>query len=231
MKNYGIVLAAGKGKRMGSKISKQFLDLNGKPLFFYALEAFENSDVDSVIVVCSAEYKDYCENVLSIYKEEKTFSKVEKIVVGGAERYNSVYNALKEISDADYVLIHDGARPMITKDIINRSLTEVKKHKACVVAVPVKDTIKEADSEDYINKTLDRSSLWQMQTPQSFEYKLIAQAYENAMKSDLSAITDDAMVLEMYNPSFKIKLVMGDYKNLKVTTSEDLEIAKVFLKS
>lgn len=125
MKNYGIVLAAGKGKRMGTKVSKQFLEINGKPLFFYSLDAFEKSNVDSVVVVTSSDYKEYCEKVLSIYKEDKPYSKVEKIVVGGEERYNSVYNALKEISDAEYVLIHDGARPMITADIINKCLEEV----------------------------------------------------------------------------------------------------------
>ena len=156
------------------------------------------------------------------------------IVQGGKERYNSVYEGLKAANGTDYVLIHDGARPLVDNEIIVRSMHTVEKEKACVAGMPVKDTIKVSDELGYSANTPDRKSLWQIQTPQCFEYDLLAQSYDKLF-SDMSygksvpAITDDAMIVE-YGSDTKVKLIEGSYENIKVTTPEDMGIAELFLK-
>lgn len=232
MKFAAIVLSAGTGKRMGSNIPKQYLKINGKPVVYYCLKAFEDSDVEEIVLVAGKDDIEYCKSEIV---EKYNFKKVHAIVPGGNERYDSVFEGLKAIKSADYVMIHDGARPMLSEDIISRSMECVIREQACVVGMPVKDTIKQVDEEKWATNTLDRNYLWQIQTPQTFSYPLIYESYrllsEKLMQKGctLPAITDDAMVAEYFLNS-KIKMVEGSYKNIKVTTPEDLLVAEIFLK-
>ena len=226
-----VVLAAGAGKRMQSATKKQFLLIKEKPIIFYSLKAFEESLVDEIVLVTSEDDVTYCkEEIVNKYG----FSKVKDVVVGGKERYHSVAAGLEAVSDCDYVFIHDAARPMLTQEIINRSYESVVSGNACVVGMPVKDTIKIADEKGFIAQTPNRSMVWMIQTPQVFAYSLIKEAYEQLLlqEEELIAkginITDDAMVVEtlMGHP---VKLVEGSYENIKITTPDDLQIAERFL--
>ena len=221
-----IVLAAGKGNRMQSDIPKQYLDLLGKPVLYYSLQAFEDSSVDDIILVTGKEDVEYCRNeIIDKYR----LSKVSNIVEGGSERYWSVKNGLLCAGDADYVLIHDAARPCVTRQMIEDSIEEVKRSVACTVGVPVKDTIKVVDADGYSMDTPVRSTLWQIQTPQSFRYADLMDAYKKMELQDATDITDDTMIMERFADQ-KTKVIMGDYCNLKITTPEDLDVAKIFLK-
>ena len=221
-----IVLSAGQGKRMGTKVQKQYLEIEGKPVLDYSLHAFEQSPIiDEIVLVVGENQKEYCEKeIISKYQ----LSKVKRIVQGGAERYHSVWNGLQEVTEG-YVFIHDGARPFVTEEIIVRVYEEVVRSKACVVGMPVKDTIKIADLEGYADSTPDRSLLWMIQTPQVFETKLVKEAYEKLMGQKEIRVTDDAMVVEQMLRA-KVKLVQGSYENIKITTSEDLQIAALFVR-
>lgn len=231
-KTAAIVLAAGQGKRMQSAVAKQFLMLAGEPVVCHSLRAFENSEVETVILVTGEDEIEYCRNEIV---EKYGFRKVAAIVHGGKERYHSVYEGLRALSeileDDGIVLIHDGARPMVTGDIITRTIAAAREHGACVAAMPVKDTIKVADSEGFAARTLDRSTLWQMQTPQTFVYDLVYGAYKKLLSDEKyqKGITDDAMVVESMC-SGKVKFVEGSYENIKVTTPEDMIVAESFLK-
>ncbi|MCR5736416.1 MAG: 2-C-methyl-D-erythritol 4-phosphate cytidylyltransferase [Eubacterium sp.] len=220
-----IVLAAGTGSRMQSKQKKQFMEVKGKPILWYSLFQFEQSLVDEVILVTGEEDIPYCKKEIV---ERYGFKKVKDVIAGGKERYHSVYNGLQKAA-GEYVLIHDGARPMITEKIIEDTIQGIKQYRACVVGVPVKDTIKQV-SEGKVVHTPDRNSLWITQTPQGFETALIKQAYEQMMQEDQIAVTDDAMVVEQYGGQ-SVYFVEGDYKNMKVTTPEDILLAEVFLDS
>ncbi len=226
-KTAAIVLAAGQGKRMQTKTAKQFLLLNEKPVVYYSLKAFEESQVDMVILVTGKGEISYCEKeIVARYG----FSKVKAIVAGGKERYHSVYEglcALKGLLEEDgIVLIHDGARPMVTGEIISRTIDAARTHGACVAAMPVKDTIKVADPDGFARETLDRSTLWQIQTPQTFRFSLALEAYERLFTDEVfqKGVTDDAMVVESMCQG-RVKLVEGSYENIKVTTPEDMVIA------
>lgn len=220
-----IVLAAGQGKRMGTEVQKQYLEIGGKPVLYYSLHAFEQSEfIDEIILVVGENQEEYCKKeIVSQYGIQK----VKAIVQGGAERYHSVWNGLQEVADG-YVFIHDGARPFINEEILERVYREVQAHKACVVGMPVKDTIKVSDDKGFVEDTPDRSHLWLIQTPQVFETSLVKHAYEKLMSREQKQVTDDAMVVEQMLGS-KVKLVEGAYENIKITTPEDLEIAGAFL--
>lgn len=220
-----IVLAAGSGKRMNSKVHKQYLIIQDRPVLYYSLKAFEDSAVDEIVLVVGKGEEKFCRKEIV---DKYGISKVKAIVEGGKERYHSVFEGLKQTSDADYVLIHDGARPFVNQDIIRRCMQEVQKYQACVVGMPVKDTIKIADEEGYAKQTPDRKNVWMIQTPQTFSYALIYGAYEEMLKTEDAAITDDAMVLERTKGK-KSKLIEGSYRNIKITTPEDLLIANVYL--
>ncbi|MBO5371221.1 MAG: 2-C-methyl-D-erythritol 4-phosphate cytidylyltransferase [Lachnospiraceae bacterium] len=222
-----IVLAGGSGKRMGGSCKKQYLLLDEKPILYYSLKAFQDSPYIDVIILVTNE-PEYCmeELVLKYHMD-----KVIKAVPGGKERYHSVYNGLQAVeqkSVCDYVLIHDGARPFVTGDIIKRSVECVEQYQACVVGMPVKDTIKIADEMEFAKATPDRKCVWMIQTPQTFSFALIKNAYEQILKDTPEGITDDAMVIESQNLA-KVKLIPGSYENIKITTPEDMEIAEVFL--
>ena len=220
-----IVLAAGSGKRMNSKVHKQYLIIQDRPVLYYSLKAFEDSAVDEIVLVVGKGEEKFCRKEIV---DKYGISKVKAIVEGGKERYHSVFEGLKQTSDADYVLIHDGARPFVNQDIIRRCMQEVQKYQACVVGMPVKDTIKIADEGGYAKRTPDRKNVWMIQTPQTFSYALIYEAYEEMLKTEDTAITDDAMVLERIKGK-KSKLIEGSYRNIKITTPEDLLIANVYL--
>lgn len=221
-----IILAAGQGKRMNSKVQKQYMQLSGKPILYYSLNVFQKSVIDEIILVVGKGEIAYCQSEIV---ERYGFHKVVKIIEGGAERYHSVYNGIKAIQNADYVYIHDGARPFISNEILDRVTKGVRENQACVVGMPVKDTIKIVDESGFVIETPSRELVWQIQTPQVFSFPLIKEAYEKLMEEPIQGITDDAMVVELIL-SCPIKLIEGDYTNFKITTSEDLYLAEQFLK-
>ncbi len=221
-----IVLAAGQGKRMGTKVQKQYLEIQGKPILYYSLATFETSNiVDKVILVVGDGQEEYCEKeIVSKYG----FRKVKSIVTGGRERYHSVWSGLNQIAEEGIVFIHDGARPFLTEEMLQRAYESVLENKACVLGMPVKDTIKISDEANFAKETPERKYVWQVQTPQVFEVALIKEAYARLMENENDAITDDAMVVETML-GYRVKLVEGSYKNIKITTPEDLQIAEMFL--
>lgn len=221
-----IVLAAGQGKRMGTKVQKQYLEIQGKPVLYYSLHAFQSSLlIDEIILVVGENQEEYCQKEIV---EKFQITKVSRIVQGGPERYFSVWNGLRELEEEGYVFIHDGARPFINDDILNRVFEFVRVEKACVVGMPVKDTIKIADENGFAQNTPNRNLVWAVQTPQVFETKLIKKAYEMLMNCDTINVTDDAMVVETIL-NRKVKLVEGSYENIKITTPEDMKIAEIFI--
>ena len=222
-----IVLAAGQGKRMHSKIQKQFLEIGGKPILYYSMECFQKSPlIQDIILVTGEDMISYCQSEIV---EKYGFTKVCKVTAGGKERYDSVYAGLLCCQDTDYVYIHDGARPFVTEEMIQRGYEAVKRTNACVIGMPSKDTVKLADPSGYIKETPDRKIVWNIQTPQIFSYDLIRGAYESIRKKDMSNVTDDAMVVEQETGT-KILLVEGSYQNIKITTPEDLAVAEAFLR-
>lgn len=224
-----IVLAAGQGKRMGSRIQKQFLDLGGYPVLYYSLKTFEESRVSQVILVTGEQEIEFCRREIV---ERYGFSKVKAVVAGGAERYHSVYQGLKQVSaSSDIVLIHDGARPFVDTDMIDRTIRAAEEFQACAAGMPSKDTVKIADENGFAASTPERSRVWMVQTPQTFSRALIWKAYQ-AMMEDESlqrGVTDDAMVVERLT-GVPVRLVEGSYENMKVTTPEDMEVAAAILK-
>lgn len=226
MKYTAIVLSGGSGKRMNSDIHKQYLLVDGKPIIYYSLKAFEDSEVQEIVLVVGAGEIEYCKREII---DKYNLKKVTKIVEGGKERYHSVFEGLKAIEKTDYVMIHDGARPFLNQDIIKRAMQAVKVYEACVVGMPVKDTIKIADDEGYAKETPERKKVWMIQTPQSFAYELIYNAYRQMLENENELITDDAMVVESMTDK-KVKLIEGSYKNIKITTPEDLLIAEAYMR-
>lgn len=221
-----IVLAAGRGSRMKSELQKQYMTLAGKPVVVHCLEQFEKSDVDEIILVTGEDEIEYCrEKIVGEYH----ITKVKKIVAGGKERYESVYHALEEMEECRYVFIQDGARPCITQDIIRACIENVREYGICIIGMPVKDTIKIVDENCFAKDTPERSTLWQIQTPQCFVYDEIKLAYEKMMASGVKNITDDAMVMEQFGDR-RVKMVKGSYENIKITTPEDMEIGEIFLR-
>ncbi len=223
-----VVLAAGRGSRMETQVKKQYLELEGRPLICHALEAFEKSPVDQVVLVSGAGEEEFCEKEIV---KAGGFKKVTAVVAGGEERYHSVYEGLKAAEGCDDVLIHDGARPCVTVEIIQAAMEGAARHGACVVGMPVKDTIKIVDQEGNASYTPERSSMWLVQTPQAFSYEVVRRAYDLLFQDPFAqkGITDDAMVVETMT-SQKVRLITGSYQNIKVTTPEDLEIAGIFLR-
>ena len=215
MKSTAIVLAAGQGKRMNSKVQKQFLLIKGKPVLYYSLSCFQNSrEIEEIIVVTGKDSINFCKQEII---EAYGFSKVKAVIAGGRERYDSVYAGLCACEDSDYVFIHDGARPFLTEDMIRRGKEAVLASGACVIGMPSKDTIKIADENGMVASTPSRSLVWNIQTPQIFSYTAIREAYERARQQNMADITDDAMVMERFG-NMKIKLVEGSYENIKITT-------------
>lgn len=222
MKNVAILLAAGKGSRMKTDLPKQFLEIDGKMIFKHSLDVFERSSaIDEVVVVTDKDHVSFVED------ETKEYSKVKAVIEGGAERYLSVIRGLLYIEEnlnCDIVMIHDAARPYIDEEMLVRLMEDTKKYDACIAAVPVKDTIKVADKDGFIKETPERASLYLAQTPQSFKFSLVLDAYKKLVSKYLNEakVTDDAQVVEMMTGS-KVKLTLGSYSNNKITVPEDLK--------
>lgn len=231
MRKIAIVLAGGRGSRMKSSVPKQYLLLNDKPVLYYSLKMFQESDVDDIILISGQEEIEFCQKEIA---EKYHFNKIVNIIEGGAERYDSVYNGLraaKELCGGSdnlknvYILIHDGARPCVDKNIFDNCMEAVREFGACTAAVPVKDTIKVVDKDGFAIETPERSSLWQIQTPQAFRFDIIAQAYQKMYQdTQKGTITDDAMLVEKYT-DIKVKMAIGSYNNIKITTPEDMGMA------
>ncbi len=227
MKVIAIIPAAGMGKRMGAEINKQYLLLAGKPILAHTLRVFEDAPlVDDIYVVVPEAEIPYCrEHVVEHYG----FTKVRRIVAGGSERQNSVMNGLKAVTDVggdDVVLIHDGVRPFISQHVLERAVDTARRHDGALVAVPVKDTVKVV-REGIVRETPPREELWLAQTPQAFRYAVIMAAHEIA-EAERYLSTDDAALVEWLGKD--IHIVMGEYRNIKITTPEDLVLAEAFLR-
>ena len=241
MKVYGIVLAGGSGKRVGAEIPKQYIEINEKPLLYYTLKAFEDSSVDGISIVADEAHLQF---VVSEIVDKYGLKKVIRVCQGGAERFDSVHHGLDDLSTVaeadDVVLIHDGARPFIKPEEIDRMIKAAAEYGAAIAAMPVKDTIKVSDEDGFVAATTVRANTWQIQTPQAFRFGLIKDAYEKAAQMKWKAadgnllgagkiFTDDSMVIEAVCPEQKIKLEKLSYDNVKITTAEDLELAKARL--
>lgn len=221
-----VIVAAGTGSRMKKDINKQFIKINNKEIIAHTIEKFyKNENIDDIVVVIREDEEDYFKNnVINKYGFENI-----KIVYGGNERQDSVYNGIKKLNkDCEVVLIHDGARPFIANDIIKRSIKEAKDHNAIVVGVKVKDTIKVVSDNGNIVDTPNRSYLWAVQTPQAFKHNIITKAYEDAYNNNYYG-TDDAMLVERIG--YNVKMIEGSYNNIKITTQEDLEFGEQILKN
>lgn len=219
-----IILAGGRGKRMGSDISKQFIIVNGKPILYYTITRFlECKEIDKIILVLPKDEIDYCKK----YVLDKYSLNVDYIIEGGEERQDSVYNGLLKADGGEIVLIHDGARPFVSKRIINDGIKYANLYGAAAPGVTPKDTIKVKSEESFSIDTPERSSLIAVQTPQVFKYDLIKKCHEK-VKEEKLIVTDDTMVVEKYGN--KVYLYDGEYTNIKITTPEDLLIAEYLSK-
>lgn len=221
-----VIVAAGSGKRMKSEENKQFMKLLGRPLISYTLESFEECDaVDEIVIVAREEDIVDMKDVVEAFHIEKA----NKIIVGGAQRHDSVYNGLLEAAhNTSVVVIHDGARPFVLPVEIKETIRECEKTGAAALAVPLKDTIKKADKNGFVEQTLDRETIWAVQTPQTFSYDVIKAAYEMALQ-DKDFGTDDCYVVEKMGR--QVKLIEGSYENIKVTTPDDIILAESILES
>jgi 2-C-methyl-D-erythritol 4-phosphate cytidylyltransferase len=223
--NSVVIVAAGTGSRMNMDINKQFIKIYDKEVVAYTIDAFYNNEnIDEIVVVIREDEEAFfVEHIINKY-----IYKNIKIAQGGKERQDSVYNGLKKLDpNCDVVIIHDGARPFITRKVIDESIREANLNKAVVVGVPVKDTIKVIDNNNIIKDTPNRKHLWAVQTPQVFNYKLLMNAYENAYNKGYYG-TDDAMLVEYLGQ--EVKMIMGSYENIKITTSEDIGFGENILK-
>jgi len=214
------------GKRMGKAVAKQFLPLGDRPMLAHTLLAFQrSSEIDEIIPILSEEDMETC---LKDVIEAFHITKVRTLVVGGKERQDSVYNGLKKTDkDAAVILVHDGVRPFVTPDLIRECVEAARKGECVAVGVPLKDTIKEVDGKGIVRQTLERSSLWAIQTPQAFPAKVLRKAYDESYKKKVYG-TDDATLVE--RAGSKIRVIMGSYENIKITTPEDLILAEEILK-
>lgn len=221
-----IIAAAGMSNRMGSKINKQFIAIDNKPILAHTLEKFDKCKyIDEIIVVSKEEEVEYCRKEIV---KKYGFKKVTNIVRGGKERQDSIYNGIMALNEkTDIVLTHDGARPFIRTESIEAGILGVIEYGACVIGVPVKDTIKVIDPNKVVHHTPKRDLLWAAQTPQCFWADLLKQGYEYAIDEGIVGTDDSSLVEKIGQP---IKMIMGSYDNIKITTPEDLIIADSFIK-
>jgi len=216
-----IIAAGGRGERMGGELPKQFIEIKKKPLLAYTIENFEKCKlIDEIILVVPEEYVGLCSyQVVDVFN----FRKIRKIISGGKERQDSVYKALLSLpGNTDIVTIHDGVRPFISPEKIIKSIEMCKQDKAVILALPINETVKRVEDGNVIT-TLDREKLWIAQTPQTFEYKLILEAYKKAEQDDFVGTDDSSLVERM---GVKVRILEGDYENIKITTPEDLVLAE-----
>ncbi|MEN6325572.1 MAG: 2-C-methyl-D-erythritol 4-phosphate cytidylyltransferase [Syntrophomonas sp.] len=217
-----VIAAAGAGTRMGKKINKQYMLLKSRPLLTYSLDVFEKSPlVEEMVIVAHPQEVEYCEREIV---KKYGYKKVNKVVAGGKERQDSIWAGLKQLGqDTAFVAVHDGARPFISSMLIEELLQKAQEWGAAIPGVAVKDTLKHVDRDGFVRQTLDRESIIVVQTPQIFKYAELCEAYTNAYEEGL-IVTDDAGLFEKYIG--RVKVVTGDYFNIKITTPEDMLIAK-----
>jgi len=225
-KTVAIIPAAGSGFRMKTERAKQFLDIDGKPLLALTLMPFERCGaVDSVIVVVPFEDVDFCRKEIV---EKLGFNKVQEVVAGGKRRQDSVRLGLEAVKgDCDLALIHDGVRPVISEKFIERIIDAAKTHGAVITGLPAKETVKEVDSNRNVVSTYDRRRVWLVQTPQVFPYEDILAAHQKAFVEGWAETTDDSVLIEKMG--LPVMVVEGSEQNIKVTTPNDLELARSFL--
>ena len=215
-----VIVGAGISQRMGA--DKVFLPLAGKPLLAWPVDICQNYELFSQIVIVLNERNLDLGHKLAA---ERGWSKVVEVCLGGSRRQDSVRQGLQGLKACDWVVIHDSARPFLTLDLIRNGLEAARETGAAAAAVPIKDTIKLSDDNGMVRETLQRRKLWAVQTPQVFRFDIITRAYEQV----LDEVTDDASLVERLG--HKVKLYMGDYDNIKVTTPEDLELAELIVRS
>ena len=220
-----LILAAGQGKRMGAEKKKPYLLLAGKPILFHTLGEFEKCpSIDGIVLVVE---KHEVDNVRTSAVDEFGCRKVINVVPGGPKRQDSVWEGIKALKDeGELVMVHDGVRPFISPELLEKAVDTTRKTGATVVAVPVKDTIKTASPEKEVIKTLDRETLWAVQTPQTFNHDLLKRAHEKAMQDGFYG-TDDASLVERIG--VPVSIIDGPYENIKITTPEDLVLAEAIL--
>lgn len=224
--NIALIASAGKSERMGSKGNKQFLLLGGKPILSHTLRIFEDCPlVDEIVVLLNVEEIENCwKEIIKKFH----FQKVSSVIPGGEERQDSIWNGLQALpASAARVIVHDGARPLVSMEVLNQAIRALEGWAGVVVGVPAKDTIKRADSTGEVKETLDRPELWLVQTPQVFLPEPLFQAHKKA-KAEGFYGTDDAVLLE--RAGYRVKMIMGSYENIKITTPEDLIIAEAILR-
>jgi 2-C-methyl-D-erythritol 4-phosphate cytidylyltransferase len=221
-----LIPAAGIGKRMGKAMAKQFLPLGDKPMLAHTLLTFQrSSDIDEIIPILSEEDMETC---LREVIEAFHITKVKTLVVGGKERQDSVYNGIRRLEkDTSVIVVHDGVRPFVTQEMIHECVEAARKGECVAVGVPLKDTIKEVDDRGIVRQTLERSRLWAIQTPQAFPAKVLRMAYDESSRNNLFG-TDDATLVE--RAGRKVRVLMGSYENIKITTPEDLILAEEIVK-
>jgi 2-C-methyl-D-erythritol 4-phosphate cytidylyltransferase len=223
--NFGIIVAAGKSERMGPDVDKAFLSLGTKPVVIYSLLAFEKCpDIDNVILVVRKDRLDAARAMVQLFG----CAKVKRVVAGGVKRQISVSNGLSHVSrETKIVVIHDGARPCVTPDLISEVVKSAKRNGSGVAAVKITDTIKEVEKGVTVSRTVDRTKLWAVQTPQAFKYEILVKALDLVKKRDLT-VTDDASAVELSNQD--VHLVPASWSNIKITTASDLVTAAALLK-
>ena len=222
-----VIPAAGRGTRMGAAVRKQYLELAGRPLLGYAVKTLADCPlVGALALVCSPGDEQYCRTVVL---EPLKLNKEVKIVPGGNERQESVYNGLLALSaDTDLAVVHDGARPLLKSAELIRVIEAALACGAATLAAPVKDTVKVADERGLVLRTLKRETLWLTQTPQAFSYALLMRAHQQAAQTGFKGNDDASLVEALGEP---VRLVTGSYANLKITTAEDLLVAAALLQS
>jgi len=227
MKADAVIVSAGKGHRFMKGMKKQFFPLAGKPILAHTLDRFEDCPlIQTILLVVAEEDMDYC---LKEIVEKYEYQKIYRIIPGGKKRQESVKNGIDALSeDVDIVVIHDGVRPFVTRGMIEESIQWAVRFQGVVVAMPVKETIKMVHSDGTILETLDRESLWQIQTPQTFQVKTIREAFQRAVKDGFTG-TDDASLVERLG--VKVHVLPGSYTNIKITTPDDLMLANLFLQT
>lgn len=220
-----VIAAAGQGSRMGSKTNKQFMILNNKPVITYSLDFFEKQEeVDEIVVVTSARELEYCRTEIV---EKNRYRKVSAVLVGGQQRQDSVWTALQYLDqNTDFVAVHDGARPLLSADVLARLLEAAEEWGAAIPGVPSRDTIKMVNKDSFVRQTLDRNVIFSIQTPQVFKFSELYTAYKYAAEEGFHA-TDDSALFERYVG--QVKVVEGDYDNIKITTPLDLTIVENLL--
>ncbi len=224
-KTSAVIVAAGRGSRMQADINKQYLLLFSMPVLAHTIMAFEQTEcISEIVIVINEKERHIFEDLIC---NSFNFSKIAAVVNGGRERQESVYQGLLKTSpESGIIAVHDGARPLVTPDIIKNSIEIAVEYGAACVGVPVKDTIKRSDRNQTVQETLDRSCLWLIQTPQVFQRDIIQKAHEYALKTGFQG-TDDSMLVE--RTGYEVHMVMGSYSNIKITTPEDLVYAEAIL--